>query len=107
VGLFTFERAGDVVTIGLGMRPELIGKGLGLSFVEAGLAFARTRFRPARFRLDVAAFNQRAYTVYERAGFRPQRTFERTEHGRRYSYVEMSRPAAGMDADAARRSPAT
>lgn len=109
VGLFTFERAGEVVTIGLGLRPDLTGRGLGLAFVEAGLAFARARFRPARFRLDVAAFNQRAYKVYERAGFRAVRTFERATRGQRYAYVEMARPAdcPGGEVAGAGRSPAT
>jgi ribosomal-protein-alanine N-acetyltransferase len=106
-GLFTFECKRDVVTIGLGMRPDLTGKGLGLAFVEAGLAFARKRFHPARFRLDVAAFNQRAYTIYERAGFHSVRSFERTEHGRRSAYIEMSRPAGCPEPDSTRRSPAT
>ncbi|HEU5441580.1 MAG TPA: GNAT family protein [Ktedonobacterales bacterium] len=111
IGLFTFEREGNVVTIGLGLRPSLTGQGLGLAFVEAGLAFAQARFRPARFRLDVATFNRRAYRVYERAGFRTTRAFERTMHGRRYAYLEMERPAdcpgSGGGVAGAGRSPAT
>jgi [ribosomal protein S18]-alanine N-acetyltransferase len=62
-------RADGSVTIGLGLRPDLTGRGLGLTFVEAGLAMGRQRFHPARFRLFVYAWNQRAITVYERAGF--------------------------------------
>src|SRR5215468_2088040 len=37
VGLFTFTRTGDTVEVGLGMRPDLTGKGHGLEFFEAGL----------------------------------------------------------------------
>ena len=62
-------RADGSVTIGLGLRPDLTGQGLGLPIVEAGLAMGRERFHPARFRLFVYAWNQRAITVYERAGF--------------------------------------
>jgi RimJ/RimL family protein N-acetyltransferase len=62
-------RADGSVTIGLGLRPDLTGSGLGLPFVEAGLAMGRERFHPARFRLFVYAWNQRAITIYERAGF--------------------------------------
>ena len=63
--------------VGLGLRPDLVGQGLGLPFVEAILDFARRAASPPRFRLTVAAFNRRAARVYERAGFEPVARFER------------------------------
>lgn len=57
------------VLVGLGLRPDLTGKGQGLAFVQAGLAFGKERFAPTAFRLFVMTFNQRAIRVYERAGF--------------------------------------
>jgi ribosomal-protein-alanine N-acetyltransferase len=59
----------DALDVGLGLRPNLTGRGRGLAFVRAVLAFGRARFAPARFRLTVAAFNVRAQRVYARAGF--------------------------------------
>ncbi|HKV57548.1 MAG TPA: GNAT family protein [Ktedonobacteraceae bacterium] len=59
----------NTITVGLGMRPDLTGKGLGLAFTQAGLDFAREQFKPDYFRLYVLTFNQRAVRVYERAGF--------------------------------------
>ena len=59
----------NTITIGLGMRPDFMGKGLGLSFVNAGLDFASKQFKPYYFRLFVLTFNQRAIRVYEHAGF--------------------------------------
>lgn len=71
IGFFACHRRKDAVEIGLGLRPDITGRGLGLPFVEAGMAFARERFAPSRsFELAVAAFNERAIRVYERAGFR-------------------------------------
>lgn len=93
-GLFTFTKRGKGVTLGLAMRPDLTGKGYGLAFVQAGMDFARQRYSPQFFRLDVAAFNQRAIKVYIRAGFMPRgKSFQmKTRHGRRW-YLEMTRDA--------------
>ena len=86
-------RPGEVIEIGLGLRPDLTGQGLGLSFVQACLDFARQRSRPRVFALDVATFNQRARAVYEKAGFVPGGTFWRHLSGRRWEFLRMSRPA--------------
>ncbi len=81
IGFYYFEPNGDVLDYGLGLRPDLVGRGLGLDFFHAGLEFARERYRPRLIRLHVAAFNERAIKVYERAGFhevsRHMRSFER------------------------------
>ncbi len=81
VGFYYFEEKGDALEIGVGLRPELVGRGLGLEFFRLGVEFARQRFRPAKVILAVAAFNERAIKVYERAGFvqtgRHVRQFER------------------------------
>lgn len=81
------------ITIGLGLRPDLTGKGGGAAFVSAGLAFARERFGATAFRLFVLMFNQRAITVYERAGF--QRTAVRAIENRHgaLEFLEMTRSA--------------
>ena len=69
-GFYYFEPKGDVLEYGLGLRPELTGRGLGAEFFRAGLEFGRERYAPKLIRLYVAAFNTRAIKVYERAGFR-------------------------------------
>ncbi len=93
IGFFQLRSDGDAVVVGLGLRPDLTGRGLGQSFLEAGLAFAREQFAPARFRLSVVAFNQRAVKVYERAGFVVTRTFMHETNGGVFSFVEMERLA--------------
>jgi ribosomal-protein-alanine N-acetyltransferase len=93
VGFLEFNRAGDEVEIGLGLRPDLTGRGLGEQFVAAGLEVARRRYRPTRFRLAVAAFNERAIRVYDRAGFVQTGTHVRHLDGRDVDFIDMARDA--------------
>lgn len=62
--------------VGVGLRPDLTGQGLGVAFLTAVLAFAQDRFAPVAFRATVAASNQRALRVCARVGYRPVQQFE-------------------------------
>jgi ribosomal-protein-alanine N-acetyltransferase len=92
-GFFEFQVEDDVVVVGLGLRPDQTGRGLGVGFVEEGLEFAREKFKPTAFRLAVAAFNARAIRVYERAGFTRGRMYDHETNGGVFRFVEMERPA--------------
>jgi len=70
IGFYYFEPKPPDLDYGLGLRPDLTGRGLGFEFFATGLDFARERFEPERVFLHVAEFNERARRVYERAGFR-------------------------------------
>lgn len=90
LGIYEREPALDV---GLGMRPDLTGRGLGAEFVLAGLRFAKEAYSPPAFRLTVAASNLRAVRVYERVGFEAVEAFgARTPEGGR-EWLMMRREA--------------
>jgi [ribosomal protein S18]-alanine N-acetyltransferase len=93
VGYFQFEQEDEVVEVGLGLRPDLTGRGLGLEFVLAGLEFARRRFQPRGFSLSVATFNERAIRLYERAGFQRGEIFVHHTNGADYEFLAMTRKA--------------
>jgi [ribosomal protein S18]-alanine N-acetyltransferase len=93
VGFFQFEKKGRSVEVGLGLRPDLTGKGLGLGFMLAGLEFACRHFSPTGFRLSVATFNERAILVYERAGFRRGEVFTHHTNGGDHPFLSMTREA--------------
>ena len=57
IGYFSFKQtARRTITVGLGLRPDHTGMGLGEAFLAAGLDHARTRFHPEGFALSVATF---------------------------------------------------
>ena len=87
VGFFNFVPERDEVRIGLGMRPDLTGRGLAQPFIEAGLDYARREWRPLHFRLWVARWNERALRAYRSAGFREVASAEESR------FVEMERVA--------------
>jgi ribosomal-protein-alanine N-acetyltransferase len=87
VGFVNFVPDGDEVRLGLGMRPDLTGRGLAQPFIEAGLDYARREWRPRMFRLWVAQWNERALRAYRRAGFREVPSAEESR------FVEMERAA--------------
>ena len=94
IGFFQYKRPhGASLDIGLGLHPSWTGQGLGRRFLEAGLDYARRNFAPREFTLSVVAFNRRAITVYERAGFETVRSFNHRTNGRDWEFIEMRRPA--------------
>lgn len=70
------------VDLGLGVRPDLTGRGQGRSYLAAVTGFAERTFEPPALRLTVAAFNARAIRLYHNAGFREVQRFTSTFGGR-------------------------
>ena len=93
VGFFQFENEVKSVDVVPGLRPDLPGRGLGVEFVLAGLAFARERFAPGRFTVSVATFNARAIRIYDRAGFRRGEVYTHETNGGEYEFPRMEREA--------------
>lgn len=103
IGYFCFGKAAQVpagnrfgaydsneyTDIGLGVRPDLCGQGLGLRFLQEGMLFARNEMSAGKLRLTVARFNQRAMTVYERAGFVKGMSFERVSEKGNIEFIIM------------------
>ena len=83
-----------VVEVGLGVRPDLTGQGLGEAIIRAELEYARAEWRPATFRLFVTTWNERAIRLYERLGFREVGRESRSFplHGEN-EFLKMERPA--------------
>ncbi|EZP61529.1 GNAT family N-acetyltransferase [Exiguobacterium sp. RIT341] len=89
IGYYVFEPNADVVDVGLGMRPDLTGRGNGVAFLEAGLAFIMDRFAPKQIELAVATFNERAIRLYTKSGFLPVERFQQATNGGSYEFLKM------------------
>ena len=89
-----FDWHDSVVEVGIGLRPDLTGRGLGESFLNAQLEYASQQWHPGLFRLFVAAWNERAIRLYERLGFREvARETRHFELVGDHEFIRMERPA--------------
>ena len=66
---------------GGGLRPELVGQGLGRRAISAGLAYGRETFAPRAFRVTVASFNTRALRTVEDLDFQRVGRFDAATDG--------------------------
>lgn len=76
---------------GGGMRPNLTGQGKGPGVIAAGLDFATEQFGATRFRVTIAAFNQRAQKACEGLGFTVVQDFRRPSDGKPFVVMTLQR----------------
>jgi ribosomal-protein-alanine N-acetyltransferase len=80
------------VEVGLGLRPDRTGRGIGPAFVEAIVDLVRARWHPERITLDVLPWNERAMAAYAKVGFVRGETYDKTfEDGNVVTFVRMTR----------------
>lgn len=89
VGNCSFYYIEEDFCVGVQMRPELTGKGLGTEFVHSVLNFGKERYNLSCIDLTVAKFNIRAIKVYEKLGFKPLFDLVYTIRGKDYDFVAM------------------
>lgn len=82
IGFGRIEPVNEVIQLGIGLKPELCGKGLGASAMCCLLEEARRRYPNQTIGLEVRRFNKRAIKCYESIGFRVSSTYmKETLHG--------------------------
>jgi ribosomal-protein-alanine N-acetyltransferase len=90
-----YEYDTSALDTGGGMRPDLVGRGLGRAVIAAGLSFGRRQYGPAAFRVTVAGFNQRALRVVRSFGFHTVTRFPASTNGRPYEVLLRPETAVG------------
>jgi ribosomal-protein-alanine N-acetyltransferase len=94
-GFFQLKPGAGHVELGLGLRPDLCGRGLGRAFTQAGIDQIRRLHGDVQITLAVAAFNARAITVYERCGFAVTSRHTRRTAGQDWAFVDMELGPSG------------
>jgi RimJ/RimL family protein N-acetyltransferase len=79
--------------VGLSLRPDLLGQGIGTAALAALLDYARREREPASFRATVATFNRRSLRLCVQQGFRPVRRFCASTPTGTYTFLQLVRPA--------------
>ncbi|PXY82799.1 GNAT family N-acetyltransferase [Bifidobacterium asteroides] len=96
VGYFCLERLSEQkVEVGLGLRPDLTGRGLGLNFVTEIEAFIQNNSNYRIIVLSVASFNKRAIKVYQRAGFKIEDSKLQKSNDGVYEFINLSKTVNG------------
>lgn len=92
VGFLCYTLDGLTTDIGIGMRPDLTGKGLGNEYLKACIDhIIQKHKRINTITLSVAQFNERAIKVYEKLGFKETVSFNQETNGDTYSFISMKK----------------
>jgi ribosomal-protein-alanine N-acetyltransferase len=79
----------EVLDVGVGLRPELVGQGRGRDFVGAILAYGGDKFHPEYFRATVADFNLRSMNTFRGLGFEVSYHLKRVPDGMPFTQLEV------------------
>ncbi|TDM18217.1 GNAT family N-acetyltransferase [Macrococcoides canis] len=92
IGYFVIDasKTGSI-DYGLGMKPELTGRGLGKSFINITLRYIVGNYDVDTITLSVALFNERAIKCYENVGFIRANEFDMKTNGSTFRFVRMSK----------------
>jgi ribosomal-protein-alanine N-acetyltransferase len=71
----------EALDIGLMIKPELTGRGMGAAFTEEVVRNGLAKYAPKTFRVTIVAFNKRAIRTWEKIGFQHIQTFKRDSDG--------------------------
>ncbi|MGF1482247.1 MAG: GNAT family N-acetyltransferase [Cyanophyceae cyanobacterium] len=59
----------EALDIGLGIRPDLVGRGYGKQYARTVTEYGSIRYRSKQLRVTIAEFNRRAQRVWQQLGF--------------------------------------
>ena len=92
VGFLSYTVNDVIADIGIGLKPELTGQGLGSSYLQACMEFLILKHKDIKeITLSVASFNERAIKLYEKLGFTKTKSFNQPTNGGIYPFISMKK----------------
>lgn len=76
--------ADEALDIGMGIRPDLTGQGLGKHYALSTAQYGARHFKAKQLRVTIAAFNQRAQRVWKQIGFKQVEGFVKTDREQKF-----------------------
>ena len=92
VGFFCLSRKGTTLDIGLGLKPNMCGKGLGKDFLTQILNFIEQHYTYEKLTMSVATFNKRAIKVYQACGFKDNGIVKQYSNDGIYEFLNLIKP---------------
>jgi [ribosomal protein S18]-alanine N-acetyltransferase len=86
-----------MVDVGVGMRPDLVGRGLGRTFGAVVLDQIRDMCGDQPLRAVIQSWNKRSLRLSRRLGFGVAGIHRCEQDGQEVSYTILVRPPAGAD----------
>lgn len=62
-------KSAEALDIGMGIRPDLVGKGRGKQYAQAVVEYGVNQYAAKHLRVTIANFNKRAKRVWQQLGF--------------------------------------
>ena len=90
-GFACFLQKNKTLEIGLGMKPDQTGQGLGRDFYQAIEDFALQQFDCQFLSLSVADFNQRALALYQKVGYEKVGQYQEATNGGYFPFIKMQK----------------
>jgi ribosomal-protein-alanine N-acetyltransferase len=91
IGMFSFKLSEDAINIGLGLKSDFTGRGIGHDFITEGINFGirKFNFTGKYITLSVATFNKRAIKAYKRIGFKESNRYIQLINQEKYEFIKM------------------
>ena len=87
------DYSADATDIGIGLRPDRCGQGLGRQVVAAFIEFLEARYGPSSYRATIAAFNQRSLKTFLALGLTETSQFTTNPAGTPIAWLVVTKMA--------------